>query len=478
MPSGKIPFGSSVVRKVDETFVADANVAFFDGYLNSSGLSVKRPGLVREIDLSTISGIASINGVNGLFLWRTQKKVVAVAGGKCAVISKSGSTYTITDVSSAVPLTGRIYFAYDSNYFYLSDGGKIMYSDGTAASLADLASANAPTSCSHVNFLDSYILGTNSNTKFQWSAIGDGLTWSALDFATAAGDPDNIVGQVVFNRQIFNIGASSTEIWINDGETPFSRADGGFIERGCIAPSSILKTKVGVIWLDNDRNLVISNGGQPEIISPDYKGVIDSLNKVDDCETHFIEWKDNQFILLNFITEQKTFVYCLNTKSWSEWGFYSGDAGSYTMWMGRCYLWMPDWGLHLVGSRTGPRILSMSDTVYRDDDFPIRFYKRTGFIDHGNTNYKRCNKITLKILRGFGAISSSSSPKLMLRWRADGSQDWSNIQEIDLGKSGDPLQIVEVYPRGAYYTRQYEISCTENVPLVIADADEDYSILR
>lgn len=472
MPSGKIPFGSAVVKNTDEDFVLDGNVSFIDGYINQQGVSVKRPGLATELT------VTSTGGVNGLFWWGTQNKVVIVTAGKCYVVSKSGSTHSVVDATSAVPSTGKIYFAYDANYFYLSDGGSIMYSNGAAASLTDVADVDAPTACTHIEYLDSYIIGNNSNKRFYWSAIEDGLTWDALDFASASGNPDNLTGLCAYNRELFLFGGDTTEIWYNDGETPFARADGGFIQRGCIAPSSILKTKSGVFWLDSDRNLAFSTGREPKILSNDYKKVLDSIRSVTDCEINFIEWQGIQFAVMNFISDEKTFVYNLSNDTWSDWGSYNASTGTYGAWRGRTYLYAPSWGLHLVGDKDAGIIYAMSDSYYADGSNPIRLYKRTGFINHGNDSLKRSNRVTLKIKRGYGDITSSTSPKLMIRYRNDGSSNWSNIKEVDLGKAGDGVHVVDVYLRGAYYTRQYELSCTDNVPVAFLDADEDYTVLR
>ena len=474
MPTGKIPFGAAVVKNTDEEFLPENNVQFYDGYLTETGVSTKRPGL------STISAI-SVNSAgfcNGMFWWPPQKKLVAVVNNRVFLFSYVTGTWGSVEVTSAVPMSGLITFAYDATYFYLADGGKIMYSAGVAADLTDLADADAPTACTHVAYLDGYIIGNNGNRRFYYSAVEDGLTWSALDFASAAGNPDNIVGLVVFNRELFLIGEQTTEIWYNDGETPFSRRDGGFIERGCIAPSSILKCKLGVIWLDTERNLVLSNGGQPDVISADFKSVIDSFSVVSDCETQFIEWKSRAFIVLNFRTEGRTLVYNLTQSSWSEWGEWDSSAIAYKPWRGRVSAWCPDWNMQVVGDRSSNNRYMLSDSVYQDGGSSIRFLKRTGFINHGNDSLKRCNKVVLKIRRGFGDITVTNAPKLMLRWRNDGSSTWSNIVELDMGKAGDGIHLIETYPRGAYRTRQYELSCTENIPVAFLDAEEDYTVLR
>lgn len=474
MPTGKIPFGSLVSKNTNDDFVTDRNSLLVNGYLKEEGVTAKWPGLNLITSLSAASGSA----INGLYWWPMQGKMVTVGSGIVALVSYSGGVYSSINLTNAVPNTGRLTFAYDAAKVYIADGGKIMYSDGTANSLIDIADADAPTSCTHVAYLDGYIIANNSNSRFYFSAIEDGSTWSALDFASASGNPDTIQALVVYDRKIFLVGNETTEIWYNDGETPFSRGDGGFIENGTIAPNSVIKTRKGVIWLDTERNLVISTGGQPETLSLSYQKEIDSIATVSDCESLFIEWEGSAFIVLNFPTSNRTLMYNMVTKDWSELGEWNSASSSYNIWRGKTYAYAPSWGKRIVGDRYLNYFHEISPTDLSNTSGAARFVKRTGFINYGSDSLKRCNRVTLKVKRGYGAITSLTVPKLLLRWRNDGSSQWSNEKEISLGLSGDPLHVIDVYPRGAYRTRQYELSCSENVPLAFMDAEEDYTVLR
>lgn len=71
-----------------------------------------------------------------------------------------------------------------------------------------------------------------------------------------------------------------------------------------------------------------------------------------------------------------------------------------------------------------------------------------------------------------------SNPILMLRYRDDGTGEWSNIEHIDLGALGDRNFHVKLFRLGTYESRQYEISCSDNTPLVLSNAQEDITELR
>jgi hypothetical protein len=308
-----------------------------------------------------------------------------------------------------------------------------------------------------------------------FSAIDDGLSWNALDFASPRGLSDPLVGLTVFDRKIFLFGTHSLEIWYNDGETPFSRIDGGFYEVGCIAPYSICKTRNGVYWLDHDRNVVFSNGGAPEVVSNAYNEDIKKFTDPSSCRIFYIEEGAVSFLVLSFESDGRTLVYNLTDKDWSEWA--SFESGMFNIWLGRSHAWSPTWNVNMIGSRRNGQVFRLTADSYTDGNDNIRFLKRTGFINYGNDMLKRNEKLVLKVKRGFGNITQTE-PRLMLRWRDDGNSEWSNIMEVCLGKVGNTTHVVEVYPRGTYRTRQWEISCTDNVPLGFLDAEEQYSVLR
>jgi len=66
----------------------------------------------------------------------------------------------------------------------------------------------------------------------------------------------------------------------------------------------------------------------------------------------------------------------------------------------------------------------------------------------------------------------------MLRYRNNGSNQWSNIREIGLGDIGDTVHHIELHRMGMYKSRQYEISATDNVPIVLSNAEAEITVLR
>ena len=64
------------------------------------------------------------------------------------------------------------------------------------------------------------------------------------------------------------------------------------------------------------------------------------------------------------------------------------------------------------------------------------------------------------------------TPVLMLRWRNNNQGQWSAPRMINLGKRGDTKLVESVRKLGQYFTRQYELTWTDEVPVIIAAFDE------
>jgi hypothetical protein len=108
----------------------------------------------------------------------------------------------------------------------------------------------------------------------------------------------------------------------------------------------------------------------------------------------------------------------------------------------------------------------------------MRTVRRTGYVDHDTLAKKKCNSLTLKFKRGAGIPSSTTTPYVMIRWRDDGNATWSNEHVLSLGKVGETEFITKMTRLGIYRSRQYEFSVTDNVPLILIDAEADVDIIR
>lgn len=68
------------------------------------------------------------------------------------------------------------------------------------------------------------------------------------------------------------------------------------------------------------------------------------------------------------------------------------------------------------------------------------------------------------------------TPKMMVRWRDD-NKEWSREVTIDLGNVGETEVVRRLNFTGMFTTRQYEFTCTEDVAVIFAGAEEDIEFM-
>lgn len=483
MPTVKIPIFNPLQRNVEGEELSDKTFILRDGFVDEEGYTVKRPGLRQLLDIG-----AGVNfPVTGLFWWPQKQCALAICNNKVYKLTYVSSTLAATDITTNGPGTAKpptFAIGVDSNvsapvhYGIIAAGGAMIEGHGTnltISNFATIADGDAPTTVSHVAFIDGYLIALTGKGMFQYSDLNNPTSWAALSFATAMRNPDNIVALRVVKGRIYFFGESSLEVWENDGSSPFAPVLGAGGDYGCIAPLSVVEDDDSLYWLDNNRRIVRHKGGAIEPIGTPFDKEIEQFSSVSDCLGMRVKIGGRVFIKFQFPTEERTLVYTVPQDSWSEWSYYDTTVGEYRHFLGTSYCYCPLWGIHLVGSRTESKIYELSAEVKVDGTMPIRLQRTTGHLDHGTTQKKRSKELRVRMKRGEGLLSGEI-PKLIVRWRDDNKR-WSNERHISLGKVGETETVVRIDSRGIYRTRQYEFVATDAVSIAFGSVEEDVTTL-
>lgn len=474
MPTIPIPLFTRSHKGVDQSVLVDDAAVQYNGYLDElQGLNI-RPGEVLAINTALRS--------DGMFYWPEKNYVVCVDDAYVTLRSVSGETL-VSAFSSALAsfVAGTpIIFASNGTYTFMAGGGKINYVDAFGV-VTELADADAPTTVTHVAFLDGYILAIDGTGRFRWSDVVTNTDWSALSFASAEGNPDNIQAMYVVQRQIYLLGTVTTEIWQNDGDTPFSRIPGGIIDMGCAAKYSPIKRDNSLLWLSHTRRVVEFTGTDVKFLSGRYDKEIAGFSNVSDCIGGLIIKDGQEFCVFHFPTEQRTLVYSHKAEDWSEWGNWDTGGMNWLPYDFRSTVYDIVTGKTFVGKERALAIACLSSDSTEDvtgaaTTAPFKFLRRTGHINHGTSRKKRLEELRFTARRG--SSRQSETPKLMFRYRNDGSSHWSNITEISLGAIGDTQHHVSLKRLGIYSSRQYEISATDSMTIALSNAEADVTVMR
>ena len=463
-----LPLTGDPYANTEEPEMDGVSVSVIDAYVNELGHTVKRPGLDEWADLGTSAK------VDGLYWWEEQDVVLSVSNGR--VFKHTDFTGTATELLGATLSAGsRVTFANDRTKAVMASGANMVHTD--LATLTQMADPQAPTAVSHVAYLDGYVLANTINSRdAQFSDPTDITAWVSVDTFRKAGKPDDMIALNEGWSELLLSGKRSTEVWYNDGVTPFVRRSNGLIDRGCSAAHTVTRVGNDWVWLDEKRRFVKLDQRAPTHISFPYHKLIQTFNAVDDAVSDNIEVAGFPLYVTSFPSAMRTLAYNYQKDGWAEWGYWNTGTASYEAFRGNCYCYAKLWNKHLIGDRANGKIYTMSRSTYTDNGDPIRTLRRTGFISHGTSALKTSNEIVFRLKRGQGN-ADVSDPVMTLRWRNHNGA-WSNERQLALGAVGDHYLEARTHRLGQYRYRQYEICHTDPCDFILVDAQEDVEVLE
>ena len=332
-----------------------------------------------------------------------------------------------------------------------------------------------------VGYLDGYFVFNEPDSQRVWvTSLLDGLSVDPLDFASAEGSPDGLVGLIVDHREAWLFGTDSVEVWYDAGlaDFPLTRIQGAFNEIGCVATFSIAKLDNGLFWLGTDARgqgiVYRSNGYTGQRVSTHaIEYAIAQYSDISDAVAYTYQQEGHAFYVLTFPTGNATWVYDVATQAWHERAGWLN--GAFTRHRSNCQCNFL--GNTVVGDFENGNIYKMSLDVYSDNGDIQKWLRSWRALPTGTNNLKRTahHSLQLNCESGVGLIDGQGSdPQAMLRWSDDGGHTWSNEHWAPMGKIGAYYQ--RVFWRRLGMTtklrdRVYEVSGTDPVKVAIMGAE-------
>lgn len=488
-----LPITGDPYPSVEEAQLDGISSRIVDAYVNEFDQTVKRPCLGSIGEDSTL--FIDSFPVDGIYWWSAKRLYVVMVYGYPHIFSEDFQEIVLNQ-----PTFGNLYqgvpvqFATDGNTLVMANGKRMLY---TSTGLVDfIADVDAPQRVSHVAYLDGYMLCNEVGTgRFYRSALFDYSSWTPIDFATAEGKPDIIDGLYVGWNEIALVGRESVEFWYNDGISPFSRLQGGIVNQGCAAVYTF--KQVGDAWmmLNHQRRFVRIIGRNPEPVDFPMAALVEQFPRVDDAISDVIPIAGQLFYVTSFPAAQKTLVYNVYRKQWSEWSWYNPELARREHWRGRHFARAESAPFGIIGDRLYGHVRKLSRDAFSDvliastspvasfQRYPVLSLRRTGFITHNTPARKRCYAIRLRVLRqaklgsSYTDQSALDTPPVMTVKYRDNRGAWSNERQVSIGRPGEHEIVIELANWGTYYTRQWEFAHSDDSDWVLAEAKELVEVL-
>ncbi|MGB1214611.1 MAG: hypothetical protein ACPG4X_14700 [Pikeienuella sp.] len=312
-----------------------------------------------------------------------------------------------------------------------------------------------------VAFQDGYFI-FNRKGSSQWflSAIDDGLSITATDFADAEGSPDEVVAVYSDHREVWVFGEETIEVYYNSGNNdfPFERISGTFIERGCAAAFSIADEDNTLFWLGDDKIVYRAQGYSPQRISTHaIENAIEGYPSVSDAYAFFVSIGGHKFYHLTFPSGQATWVYDVATGLWHE-------RESVTARYWRAIGYVQAYGKHLIGDAFVGQIGELDRDTFTEYGSVITGII-TGPVSHADRKRINHRRLEIDIESGVGdSNGAASDPQMWLDYSDDGGRTWSAQQPVrSMGKIGEYLTRLRWLRMGQSRNRVYRLTVADAV---------------
>ena len=333
-----------------------------------------------------------------------------------------------------------------------------------------------------VDILDNYFVYNRVNSQQFGSSNLLSPISNSLNFGSADGNPDNIVSLIVDHREIYILGETSSEVWIDAGTSPFpfQRIPGTSTQHGIAAKFSMARLGNSFAYVSrNNRGqamVVQMNGYIPQRISTHAVENTLANQYIDDAIAWTYQLEGHEVYVVSFPTLNLTWAFDVTTQMWHKW-LYVNNQNQSQRHRGNCSAVFQ--GLVLVGDYENGKIYKLDRNVYTDDGQNVRRLRRA---PHLVTDLQRqyFDELQIQFQPGVGLTGITTplnsevvgaNPQAMLRWSNDGGSTWSNEHWCSIGKTGRYNNRAIWRRLGWSRDRVFEVVVTDPINAVIVSCN-------
>jgi len=329
-------------------------------------------------------------------------------------------------------------------------GGDAFVFNNSDNSLTQITDPDFQTSDSVTFYRGFFVFTTTDGKQLFVSNLNSPLTFDALDFGSAEGDPDRIVTQIVDHDELSIIGSKTTEVFRNVGgaDFPLQIIPGAFTQKGA-------HTKYGVVKFDNTYLFI--GGGENELtgiwrqsssssavkVSTDaIDNAIQQFNKdeISNAFTMTFSKKGQFFAIFSFNSDRipgKTFVYNGTASALAGFSVWFEFQSGVTDAPWRVNAIVKAYGKLLCGDAIDGRIGQIVDKIYTEyDNAVLRQAALKPMSQDGMKIF--AGELEADFEAGVGlTVGQGSNPVVMMDFSDDGGRTFSSQFKRFIGKIGE-----------------------------------------
>ena len=281
-----------------------------------------------------------------------------------------------------------------------------------------------------------YFILTDEDGRFFNTGLNNAKSINGLDFATAEGNPDGLLGGIALRNELWLFGEETAEVWGLKSSppargSPFERLGGSWISKGCKSYHSIVVVDNTLFWVGNDGIVYRNDAYRPLRVS--HEGVERSIANATSPSTirgGTYTIHGHAFYVISDATF--TWVYDIKEGRWHERKSLRMDRWKASTFINAFDKW-------LVGTNDGGDIYEIDMDVRLEGTAAIPWELHS--IDMGDIPERATvSCVEINFVTGRATHSGTvpqTAPFIELSYSDDGGATYSSPRQITLGSTGE-----------------------------------------
>lgn len=336
-----------------------------------------------------------------------------------------------------------------------------------------------------VSYQDGYFILNRKGTPYFFISDLNDVTFPAENLAAKAGNSDILVAAFSNNRELYLLGANTTEIWYNQGAsgvTPFARQDGRFSQMGCVAPASVARVGETFFWLGTNAQgggvvFALQNAMPTRMSTHAVEFAIQGITDLSGAVGYGYQQEGHYFYVLNIPAANTTWVYDIASKQWHErQSTVNGVTGRH---LGQTHCVLN--GVHVVGDYRNGNIYAYNLDCYTDNGGMRIKMRQTPHVSESlNRVFYKLFEVDMQF--GVGLVNNGTNPesdvepRVTLEMSNDGGKTWSNPVYAQMGAIGEFRYRARWQRLGSSRDRVFRVTVTDSVKVQMLSAFLDAEV--
>lgn len=354
--------------------------------------------------------------------------------------------------------------------------------DTLSLAFAEITEANFE-AASSVGSVASYSIYTVKGTgRFRWRLVNT-PTFSALDFATAEAEADQLVATRKVGNQLAMLGTTSLEWWQPTGDAgalAFGKTQVAAASIGCLSRNAAIVVNNALYFVGRDgkaggASVYLAKGYNPEKIStPQVDYYLEQLTDISQIHALTHQELGHQFLVLT-VTNELTLVLDIETGVWTfrktgQWSMGAEPTGGWD-----AVTFALNGSKQIIGASDG-NLYELDHMVYTEGgNGIIREITLPQIHTEGRRSFM--SRLEVDIEAGVGLISDQGSdPIVMVSFSDDGGQNWSPPRNASLGATGQTKYRAVWLACGSFRQRTIKIRVSDPVKFAVVGVYADIEV--